>query len=1574
MIDLLRSSDFVWRLGWTLLHSLWQILAVSVIASFVLAILSRHSANTRYWVACSSLALFFAPMVATFVLIPSMPTSEAEVVAAPEEETNPSSREVNPAPETHTLAPTLPSLPKENPNSEVAIVSVPSDLPQDSEQVVSSNSDAPSAEVGFAWLHWIVGGWGIMVVLISLSNLGGWVVVQRLTKTASLPATEFAANRLKVLAEQMGITQSVRLFETLQIDSPLVIGWLRPVVLLPVSLITTLTPAELDAVLSHELAHIRRYDYLVNLLQTFCETLLFFHPAVWWLSRRIRIEREYCCDDEAISVCGDKTSYARALAAVEASRQTPRLAMPFFGRNKNMTLYRVRRIMGLRVDAPNAWLNVGSILLLMVVAISAFVLSQSEGNAARETDKEWGESVEGTQARLRVDKMQWQSGEIIPFHFDIRNHGKRELLVTQAQQPCEIEFDGKWYSWSGAYSLKASPLSPGKQHENIRVSLVEHWKSDDGDSLPLTVGKHSVRVAIPARSPNPKSPEPLPPIRAISNAVEIEILAGDKHARFEWGEERDGLKTRLTSKTQAVRAGYSVLLTLEVKNVSETPKKYQQTPSRFSDEFEVLDESGKPVPHLVGPIQVIEQRTEIQPGETQIIDSFDLADSYFLREPGAYSVQLLSDSLPPSGVLNFEITTDRAAMNDPIVPLLRLTKKNWFIVASPGAHVRMPGAKWMPTNCRMVTFRLDPPRSISDYDSVQLFLADEAAKVVPPTLDIDSSAPDTEYLGKISRWHVYYLASAGALKAWPTAKDDITKALQTVPVPSAGGQQRQAYDPITAHVDRLNTGPGKWKRGIHPVILLHEYASHKQLLNQAITKHRFDDGDITSYRILETRKLEFESEMTGYFASLIDTNIGPKIFMFKYEGEQRWWTRFYEIVGKQSATEPVRREQSSSEKTGVREIDELGLDKLVAEADLIAEVEVISEPSTATDENFANHLCKVDFRQVFKNNLSVQSLLGVNIVQRKGKTPASTVPVEKGAKGILFLKRHPVVINPPYITTDIHTGILKSSPTIQKAILERLERQTKEKIPFGIRPREGVFVRLGTNSSTVLELKDGKFRYWFDSAAKLEPRKYPLLGEYTVEDHTITLHHDLILDSQNFWTFHKHDDEISAWNLDAFEFYRTEGKLSKHGILKHTTQTAEEAYKSFSAVEKGESKSETEGVPDVSASIDLNSFRLDFEYQGPSDKPFYDACLHTGEIDEKLRPSLIIEPLSEFRATRVLAWLKRSRFFEHAGAKPVKPQLQRYVLRVTSAGKVYEEDLGWDLPMLLRIDSLSRVFDEQPEGSLRAVQAPSPLNRLVSRLGGERLAWLNGKTVDDLKYRLVSNHKTFVKAGEPIKITLDVTNTGGQTRKYSNSSVSFDDFHIKVFDEFGRTATYVGGPSQQPFSEATLGPGKTAVIESFDITDFRYMRQPGMYTIAYFGGGQSRSNHIAVHVTPNSVDDGNLVGRLLPLVHDNWVLIANPNFKGQVRPGNNFEEVSGQEIVFLNSPTGSKRDTSMISLWFTNEKAKPRVPKADETHPSTYVGKVNRWFLYAHIDESGSKRWPGILKDVQRALGDRISS
>ena len=180
----------------------------------------------------------------------------------------------------------------------------------------------------------------------------------------------------------------MRLLESTRVDVPTVIGWLTPVVLLPASALAGLTPQQIEAILAHELAHIRRHDYLVNLLQTLVETLLFYHPAVWWLSRRIRVERENCCDDLAVSLCGDPVAYAAALADLEELRSSNRtLALAATG---GSLLQRVRRLLGAPSHAGRApgWLAAGlAVMVLSVLSASAMNTDALLGDRQADDDQ-----------------------------------------------------------------------------------------------------------------------------------------------------------------------------------------------------------------------------------------------------------------------------------------------------------------------------------------------------------------------------------------------------------------------------------------------------------------------------------------------------------------------------------------------------------------------------------------------------------------------------------------------------------------------------------------------------------------------------------------------------------------------------------------------------------------------------------------------------------------------------------------------------------------------------------------------------------------------------------------------------------------------------------------------------------------------------------------------------------------------------------------------------------------------------------------------------------------------------------
>jgi hypothetical protein len=201
------------------------------------------------------------------------------------------------------------------------------------------------------------------------------MAAQRLRHSGVSPAPPEWQERAIRLMQRLAISTPVRVCESAIAEVPSVIGWLRPVVLIPASALSGLSPEQLETILAHELAHVRRHDYLINLLQTAIETLLFYHPAVWSVGNRIRAERENCCDDLAVEVCGDAFVYARALADLEQLRHTGhRFAL---AATDGGLLRRISRVLGQRAERPAAgsrsyWLPA----LLMVLIATVGVVAQ----------------------------------------------------------------------------------------------------------------------------------------------------------------------------------------------------------------------------------------------------------------------------------------------------------------------------------------------------------------------------------------------------------------------------------------------------------------------------------------------------------------------------------------------------------------------------------------------------------------------------------------------------------------------------------------------------------------------------------------------------------------------------------------------------------------------------------------------------------------------------------------------------------------------------------------------------------------------------------------------------------------------------------------------------------------------------------------------------------------------------------------------------------------------------------------------------------------------------------------------
>ncbi len=371
------------RLGWVLVHSLWQFFIFALITFFMVRLMQRNSARARYAFLVGVMGIMVTIPVATWLVLPAHiridSTDQPSLVSQFETNAQPNIElnfpvvmrdsgigydRVNPLPGSDVA------------ESKLGIEPV---LPVSTQDATASTEMTWMMRIQSAvqpWLIWIVASWVIGVVLCSLRPMLGWRMLRRLRRDGVSVVSEDVQATVSRLSKQLGLNQVVHVMQSTLIKVPVVVGYLRPVILLPVSLLTNMPTAQLEAILAHELAHVRRHDFVINLLQTMIETLFFYHPAVWWLSNRIRVEREHCCDDMVVACIGNNVEYGRALLAI--AEHNGRYSVLALGVADGSLLSRVRRIVGVGSDGtPRRWIDrwpaVLSVFTLIGVAIGLLI-------------------------------------------------------------------------------------------------------------------------------------------------------------------------------------------------------------------------------------------------------------------------------------------------------------------------------------------------------------------------------------------------------------------------------------------------------------------------------------------------------------------------------------------------------------------------------------------------------------------------------------------------------------------------------------------------------------------------------------------------------------------------------------------------------------------------------------------------------------------------------------------------------------------------------------------------------------------------------------------------------------------------------------------------------------------------------------------------------------------------------------------------------------------------------------------------------------------------------------------------
>ncbi len=312
-------DDIIIAISGTILHSLWQGVLISILLAVALLFVNKQSAKLRSALACVAMILFLVSSISTFTHLYNNSANETEKISALATETTVSENL------SHT----------ENDLISYSRVSAVS-LYKSASQFVNNFY---TEKFNYIFTFWVFG-----MLFLAFRMLGGFYYTQRIKHRRTIPIAVHWQQRVIRIAESLGVSKTIKLFESPFIKQPVVIGYFKPFILMPIGMITGLPQDQLEAIIAHEIAHIKRADYLLNLFQSVMEGLFFFNPAIWWFSSIIRKEREFSCDDLAIKHCGSRGALSHALLSIEELRgKSPAFSMGLIGNEKSL-LGRIRRM------------------------------------------------------------------------------------------------------------------------------------------------------------------------------------------------------------------------------------------------------------------------------------------------------------------------------------------------------------------------------------------------------------------------------------------------------------------------------------------------------------------------------------------------------------------------------------------------------------------------------------------------------------------------------------------------------------------------------------------------------------------------------------------------------------------------------------------------------------------------------------------------------------------------------------------------------------------------------------------------------------------------------------------------------------------------------------------------------------------------------------------------------------------------------------------------------------------------------------------------------------------------------
>ena len=349
----LFSDNVISALGWSLFNILWQGFLVAFIIGITLHIFRKKSAQIRYLISVASLLLIVGLSVFNFYnnYETNLSTINNSIQVS----------QINYTEDLNILNPN-------NSNIDLSYTDI----------ITTAKDKLKKIDKYFPV---IVNIWLIGVLFFIMKFIFSYLYTNRLKRIKSNSITEIWLNKFEKIEQKLQLKKGVKYIESTIVKIPFVLGYLKPVIVIPAEMLTGIPSNQIEAIIAHELAHIRRNDYIINVLQTIIETVFFFHPAVWYISSKIRTERENCCDDIALTVCEGSLIYAKALVSVqEFTLKRHYAAVAFSGRKKHL-LNRIKRM----IMKPKEKSNFTDKIIASLIILSG-ILALSFTYTTRTTD------------------------------------------------------------------------------------------------------------------------------------------------------------------------------------------------------------------------------------------------------------------------------------------------------------------------------------------------------------------------------------------------------------------------------------------------------------------------------------------------------------------------------------------------------------------------------------------------------------------------------------------------------------------------------------------------------------------------------------------------------------------------------------------------------------------------------------------------------------------------------------------------------------------------------------------------------------------------------------------------------------------------------------------------------------------------------------------------------------------------------------------------------------------------------------------------------------------------------------